>query len=84
MSSFTLRGGAARLALFACFCLAALAPAQARDQGARHPAQQDRDFYATVPAQAEAEVTPAASRGCFVTNSPMEAAKGIRHWSGRC
>ncbi len=75
---------AARFALLSGLCLAVLAPAQARDHGPRQPAQQDREFYATAPAQTEAVVTPAASHGCFVTNSPMEATKGIRHWSSRC
>lgn len=84
MSSILLRGRAARLALVSGVCLAAFAPAQARDLGARHPAPQDREFYATAPASSEAVVAPAASHGCFVTNSPMEAAKGIRHWSSRC
>ncbi len=85
MGSSYFRGRAARLALLSCFCLAAsAASAQPRDHGARQSAQQDREFYATAPAQTEAEVTPAANHGCFVTNSPMEAAKGIRHWSNRC
>jgi hypothetical protein len=75
---------AARLVLLSGFCLAALASAQARDHGVRQPAQQDREFYATAPAPSEAVVTPAASHGCFVTNSPMESTKGIRHWSNHC
>jgi hypothetical protein len=83
MSSFTLRGRAACLALLSCVCLAAPATAQGRDHGVRRPAQQERDFYATVPA-GDAHITPAASHECFTTSSPMEATKGIRHWSGRC
>lgn len=60
--------------------------AQARNHGAQassiHRAQ---DFYASTVAEpaARPEVSYGAG-GCFTTNTPAEAAKGIRHWSGGC
>lgn len=84
MSFDAFRGRAARLALISALCVAASAAAQARDNNIRPVAHhQANEFYAVVPPQEPVDA-PAAHRGCFTTNSSMEATKGIRHWSGRC
>jgi hypothetical protein len=83
MSSFAFSGRAACVALLSGLCLIAAAPVEARDnsKGVPHHAN---EFYAVAPTHAEPEDAPATRGQCFTTNSPMEATKGIRHWSGRC
>jgi hypothetical protein len=83
MSSFTFSGAVARLAVVSVLCVAASVPAGARERAKAVP-HQAHEFYAVAPATAEPEVAPAAKSSCFTTNSPMEATKGIRHWSGHC
>jgi hypothetical protein len=82
MSSFSFGGRIARVLLAAILAVVAFTAAEARDRGAKPVARQAQDFYAYAPAEQE----PAAveSHGCFTTNSPVEATRGIRHWSGRC
>lgn len=74
----------ARVALAASLSLACFGVAQARDHGLKPAVHHAEDFYAYSNASEPAAAPAAESRGCFTTNSPMEAAKGIRHWSGRC
>lgn len=82
MSSLRFR---ARIFLAALLSFAALGAAEARDNGLRQGGahHQARDFYAVAPSAAE-EAPAVESHSCFTTNSPTEATRGIRHWSGRC
>jgi hypothetical protein len=76
---------AAFAALAASLTLASFGAAQARDHGVRPAVHRADDFYAYSNASEPAAPAPAVeNRGCFTTNSPMEATKGIRHWSGHC
>ncbi len=66
----------------ACFS----APIAAHAQKHSHP----RDYFARV--SVEPEIAPAAEAhkpmdtrpDCFVSNSPVEVTRGIRHWTGKC
>jgi hypothetical protein len=77
--------------------LAALAPASAVDRPTRHhPRYEGRSIYAPPPPvyEGRSAFAPAApitmapyghrGGGCFVTNSPIESEKGIRHWRPVC
>lgn len=83
MSSFAISGFAARLALVSALCLTASVAAEARDRVRAVP-HHAHEFFAVAPTSAEPEEAPATKSSCFTTNSPMEATKGIRHWSGHC
>ncbi len=64
--------------------LSDLSPALA---GHRHKQQRQRDFFAYAGSdRTSLQLDPPTSNagGCFVTLSPMEAAKGIRHFRGNC
>jgi hypothetical protein len=58
----------------------------AREHGEKsHP--HPRDFYAVAeegPAANAGAATPANHSKCFTSSTPMEAARGIRHWTGGC
>lgn len=82
MSSFAFSSRAACVALVCALSLTASIGAQARERVKALP-HQAHEFYAVAPTPVEEEA-PAAKSQCFTTNSPMEATKGIRHWSGRC
>jgi hypothetical protein len=71
--------------------LAALAPATAVAKPTRHhPLYEGRSSYAPVyedrSSSAPAITVPYSDRvgGCFETNSPTEAVKGVRHWRPAC
>ncbi|WP_442754496.1 hypothetical protein ACNHKD_16100 [Methylocystis sp. JAN1] len=78
-----------RIALFALaagLSFASFGAAEARDRSAKPAVRHAEDFYAysNAPEMAAPAAPATESRGCFTTNSPVEATKGIRHWSGRC
>ncbi len=75
---------AAFVALAASLSFASVGAAQAREHGVRPAVHHAEDFYAYSASDVASPAPAVESRGCFTTNSPMEAAKGIRHWSGRC
>ena len=77
--------------------LAALAPASAVDRPMRHhPRYEGRSIYAPPTPIYEGRsafaladpvtIAPYGHRGgsCFVTTSPIESVKGIRHWRPVC
>lgn len=61
---------------------AAIAPAAAGSRAARQA--HDNEFYALAPSEADAGAATRHVGNCFQTNSPVEAARGIRHWTGAC
>jgi hypothetical protein len=59
---------------------------EAREHGDKSHAHA-RDFYAVAdegPAANAVAAAPANHSKCFTSSTPMEAARGIRHWSGGC
>ena len=44
----------------------------------------ERDFYALSEDAVITTPTTAAHSNCYMTSSPAEAARGIRHWNGSC
>jgi len=90
MTKSMFAGFSARALILAGLCAGALAAltvaSQAREHGIRVPGHHG-DFYAYAGGAdpVERAAAPATSHGgCFTTNTPAEAAKGIRHWSGGC
>ncbi len=77
-------GKTALAGLIAVALLSGLSPALA---GHWHKQQRQRDFFAYAGSDRPSlHLDPPTSNagGCFVTLSPMEAAKGIRHFRGNC
>lgn len=62
---------------------ASIAPAAA---GSRAERAQDRynEYYALAPSEMDSGAAAHDVSNCFQTNSPAEAARGIRHWTGSC
>ena len=77
----------ASLALGSMLGLALMAGGvEAREHGDKNHAHA-RDFYAVAdegPATNAVAAAPANHSKCFTSSTPMEAARGIRHWSGGC
>lgn len=85
MTQSKFAGLSARVLILAGLCAGASGAAEARDHGVRVPVHHS-DFYAYAGGAEPTEraATAPSHGGCFTTNSPAEAAKGIRHWSGGC
>ncbi len=69
-------------AIVAGLC-ASIAPAAAASRAERAQARYS-DFYALAPSETGSGATAHDAGNCFQTNSPAEAARGIRHWTGSC
>lgn len=44
----------------------------------------EREFYALSNVGEAVDHTAVHHSNCFMTSSPAEAARGIRHWTGSC
>ncbi|MFO1102069.1 MAG: hypothetical protein U1E20_04085 [Methylocystis sp.] len=62
---------------------AAIAPAAAASRAERAQARYS-EFYALAPSATDSGAATRHAGDCFQTNSPVEAARGIRHWTGAC
>jgi hypothetical protein len=62
---------------------ASIAPAAAASRAERAHARY-QDFYALAPSEMNSGAATRHVGDCFQTNSPVEAARGIRHWTGAC
>ena len=61
---------------------ASIAPAAAGSRADRQARY--NEFYALAPSEADSAAATHHVGNCFQTNSPVEAARGIRHWTGAC
>ncbi len=55
----------------------------------RHKSTHPKDFFARVSDDAPGDITSsvpqaAARPDCFVSYTPAEATRSIRHWTGKC
>jgi hypothetical protein len=53
----------------------------------RHKSARAKDFYARASDEVFSDATSsiqAARTDCFVSYTPVEATRGIRHWTGKC
>jgi hypothetical protein len=62
---------------------ASIAPAAAASRAERAQARYT-EYYALAPSEAETGSAMHHVGSCFQTNSAVEAARGIRHWTGAC
>lgn len=62
---------------------ASIVPAAATSRAARAQARYT-DYYALAPSETDAGAAMHNVGNCFQTNSAVEAARGIRHWTGAC
>jgi hypothetical protein len=62
---------------------ASIAPTAAASRAARAQARYT-DYYALAPSEMDAGAAMHHVGNCFQTNSAVEAARGIRHWTGAC
>jgi hypothetical protein len=73
----------ATLALAIVGLTASITPAAAASRAERAQARYT-EFYALAPSEAGSGAVARHVGDCFQTNSPVEAARGIRHWTGSC
>ncbi len=62
---------------------ASIAPAAAGSRAERAQAR-NNDYYALAPSEMDSGAATRHIGDCFQTNSAVEAARGIRHWTGAC
>lgn len=62
---------------------ASIAPAASASRAERAQARYN-EYYALAPSEMDSGAVARHVGNCFQTNSPVEAARGIRHWTGSC